>query len=470
MNQLSEPVKLAASTERLGTDPLAKLLLRLSLPSIISMVTISLYNLVDAFWVAKLGYQAVAVLTVMMPFFILCMSIGVGIGIGVNALSSRHFGERQVEYANRATGQTFFLCLLMGLILMLVTNVFPRQILLICGSTADLLVMGEQYLRIFGFGMPLFLFGAVSRNIFQASGEAVKPMLFIILSQVANIILDPLFIFGLGPFPEMGVAGAALATAIASGLGSLLALWYILSGRTAYRLRIHHLTPSPRIIKSIGRVGLPSMLMELTGGVGFAVFNHVAAGYGSVVLAATGIAGRIADLAFMPIIGMAHGLLPIIGFSLGARHWNRLWGSARLAVIWLTILMLSSTLILELFTPQIVSFFNTDPALLKVAVPGMRIFCSTLVLYGPLVIFTTTLQGLSKGTTAMFLSLCHQFLFFIPGLFILSSWWGLNGVWVSMPVSDILGATIASLLIYREYRLQKKSEHWKASFQTAMMK
>ncbi|HSW57801.1 MAG TPA: MATE family efflux transporter [Dehalococcoidales bacterium] len=458
---LSENAKLSATTARLGTDPLPKLLLRLSLPSIVSMIVISLYNLVDAIWLGQLGYQAIAVVTVFMPFFIVCMAIGVGIGIGVNALSSRNFGAQDPEGANRATGQAFFLCMIMGFVLMLVANLFPREILLICGSTEDLLEMGEQYLRIFGFGLPFFLFVAVSRNIFMASGEAIKPMFFIIFAQVANIILDPLFIFGLGPFPEMGVAGAAMATALASGLGAMLALWYILSGRTPYRLRFHHLKPSAKTILAISRVGLPSMLMELTGGVGFAVFNHVAAVYGSVVLAATGIAGRIADLAFMPIFGMAHGVLPIIGFSLGARHWTRLWGTARLAILWLSILMFFSTLILEIFAPQIIRIFNTDPALLEVAIPGMRIFCSTLILYGPLVIFITTFQGLSKGTLAMFVSLCHQFLFFIPGLLLFPLLWNLTGVWIAMPVSDFLGASLASWLMYREYRRQKNRDYWK---------
>ena len=425
------------------------------------MVTISLYNLVNTFWVAKLGYQAVAALTSVMPFFILCMAIGVGTGIGVTSLSSRRFGERNVEEANRITGQTFFLCLILGLLLLFVTNAFPRQILTICGATPDVMDMGSQYLRVFGFAMPLFLFGSISRNIFQASGDAIRPMIFIIIAQVINAVLDPFFIFGWGPFPEMGVAGAALATGIASGFGSILALFYIFGGRTSYHIRIHHFRPDIRSIAAIYKVGLPSLLMELTGGVGFAVFNHVASNYGSIVLAATGITGRIADLAFMPIIGMAHGVLPIIGFSLGAKDWHRLWGAARLAIIWLTILMLASTIVLEVFTVQIVKLFNSNPALLEVGVPGMRIFCSTLILYGPLVIFTTTLQGLSKGTTAMILSLCHQFLFFIPLLFILSNWWGLTGVWVSMPVSDILGATVSCLLIYREYRIQKKSEYWK---------
>jgi putative MATE family efflux protein len=454
---LADSHRFQKTTERLGTDPLGKLLFRLSLPSIISMVAISLYNLVNTFWVAKLGYQPVAALTSVMPFMIVCMAIGVGTGIGVNALSSRRFGEGQKEEANRATGQTFFLCVIMGIILILVTNIFPRQILMISGATPDILDLGESYLRIIGFGMPMYLFSIISRNIFQASGDAVRPMIFILVAQLINATLDPFLIFGWGFFPAMGVRGAALATDIASGFGASLALWYLFSGKTVYRLHSHHFLPHLKTIGGIARVGVPSLLMEVTGGVGFAVFNHVASQYGSIVLAATGIAGRITDLAFMPVVGMAHGLLPIVGFSLGARLWGRLWGAVKLASVWLVLLMLIATIFLEVFTTQVVSLFNSDPALLAVAVPGMRIFCSTIPIIGPLVIFFTTFQGLSKGLISMLLSLCHQFLFFVPGLLIFSHWWGLNGVWISMPVSDILGTTVASLWIFHEYRSRRKS-------------
>ena len=236
------------------------------------MVTISLYSLVNTFWVAKLGYQAVAALTVTLPFFILATAIGVGTGIGVNALSSRKFGERNVEAANQATGQTFFLCLALGVIFILATNLFPQQILIICGATEDIMDLGEQYLRMLGFAIPLFLFGTISRNIFQASGDAIRPMIFILMAQVINAALDPFFIFGWGVFPEMGVAGAALATAIASGFSAILAIWYILSGRTAYQIRFRHCIPKFSTIGSIYRVGLPSMFMEMTESVGFALF------------------------------------------------------------------------------------------------------------------------------------------------------------------------------------------------------
>ena len=424
------------------------------------MLAISLYNLVNTFWVARLGYQAVAAVTVVMPFFIFCIAIGVGTGVGVNALASRRFGEKNAEGANQVAGQTVFLSILLGIIFLLVTNLFPRQILRLAGATADVMDLGEDYLRVFGLGMPLFFFTIMTRNVFQASGDAIRPMIFSLTAQVINAVLDPLFIFGLAFFPRMGVGGAALGTVIANAANAGLAVWYVMSSRSAYRIRFHHTLPHPANILGIYRVGLPSAMIEMTESIIFALFNHVVAGFGSVALAAVGIAGRISDLAFMPVIGTAHGLLPIVGFSLGAKLWSRLWGAVRQALVGLVIFMAIATALLEVFTRPLVTIFTRDPELVAITVPGMRIFLSTLTLVGPAVVFITTFQGLSKAKEAMLLSLARQCLVFVPAVFILPRFLGIYGVWLSLPISDIAAVTISGLWILHEYRLQKKDPAW----------
>ena len=424
------------------------------------MIAVSLYNLVNTFWVARLGYQAVAAVTVVMPFFIFCIAIGVGTGVGVNALASRRFGEGNVQEANRIAGQTVFLSLLLGIAFLLITNLIPRQVLLLTGATPDVLDLGEAYLRVFGFGMPFFFFTIMTRNVFQASGDAIRPMIFSVSAQVINAALDPLFIFGLAFFPKMGIAGAALGTVVANCVSAGLSVWYVMSSRSAYRIRLRHTLPHTATILGIYRVGLPSAMMDMTESVVFALFNHVLAGFGSVALAAVGIAGRISDLAFMPVIGTAHGLLPIVGFSLGAKLWSRLWGAVRQASVALMVLMAAATIFLEIFTRQLIGLFTRDPELIEIAVPGMRIFLSTLVLVGPTVVFITTFQGLSKAKEAFLLSLARQSLVFIPALFILPRILGITGVWISLPLSDITAVTVSGLWMLREYRRQKKAPEW----------
>ena len=369
------------------------------------MITLTLYNLVDTFWVSKLGYQAIAALTIVLPYHVLIMAIGVGIGAGIGALTSRRFGERNIEATNHAAGQIFSLAAFYGVIFLIAAVFFSEPILTMIGATPDIMDFATQYLVILGFGTPFMFFLLMGSSLLRGSGDAVRPMIFIIIAQVANIILDPLLIFGLGPFPEMGIRGAALGTVLGQLLGAGLIFFYIVSGKSAYRVKLMHLKPSLSIQRDIYRVGFPSMIMLITESVCFALFNIVLSAFGSLALAAIGITIRIADLAFMPIFGVSQGLLPIIGFNFGARLWNRLWRAIKLASGGLALFMGIALLVLEIFASNLIGIFSDDPELMAIAVPAMRIVLSTLVIVGPTLLFVTTFQGLSKGKEALILSL-----------------------------------------------------------------
>jgi putative MATE family efflux protein len=455
-----KPDELQETTARLGTERVSKLLLRLSAPSIASMVTISLYHLADTFWLGQLSYQAIAAVTVTFPFYIAVVAISVGTGVGANALASRRFGERNIEATNQVAGQIFPLTAIFSVVFIIAIVFFSKQLAALLGAPPQIVDMTAEYLVFFGWGTPFILFRLMSRNIFLAAGDAIKPMIFTVIGAVVNVILDPFFIFGWGPFPEMGIGGAGLATTISGGIAAALSYYYLVGGRSVYRLKLHHLRPNLSIMAQIYRVGLPSILMELTETIIFIIFNRIVAGFGSITLAALGIGIRIADLAFMPIVGVAHGLLPIVGFCLGARLWERLWSAVRQASLALVALLGVATILLEIFTPQVIAIFNNDPELLAIAVPGMRIFISTLILIGPAIMFITTFQGLSKGWTATALSLVRELAFFIPAVLILPRFMGLNGVWLSMPIADVCGTAIAGFWLYREYQLQKRSGIW----------
>ncbi len=448
------------TTARLGTDPLRKLIFRLSIPGMISMVSITLYNLVDSFWVARLSTQALAALTATLPYFILAAAVGYGTGTGLNVLVARKFGEKDTEAANHAAGQIFFLSVGIGMLFLLPCVLLTKPILILCGATPDILDLGVSYLFVVGFFMPFYTFQIIARNMFQASGDAIHPMIFTLFGQLLNVVLDPLLIFGWGFFPKMGITGAAVATVISSACGAGLAIIYINSKRSTFKLKLQHLQPNFRTIKEIYRIGMPAMLMQTTESLIFILFNRAVSGFGSVALAAMGIAARISDLAFIPIIGMANGILPIIGFSYGAKLWKRLWDTVKLASFWLAGLMAAVTISMEIFTPQIVGFFNKDPELIKVAVPGMRIFLSTNVILAPTIVFIVTFQGLNKGKDVLVLSLARQLAFFLPALFILPRFFGIIGVWLSWPVADIGGFITSVFWLWYEYRRQKKSGLW----------
>ena len=444
----------------MGYAPLGRLLLSLSLPAMASMITMALYNIVDTFWVARLGYQAIAALTIVLPYHILVIAISVGTGTGINALASRRFGERNIKATNHVAGQVFPLAGFFGVIFLMAAVFFAEPILTVCGATPDIMDYATQYLTVLGFGMPFIFFMIIASNLLRGSGDAVRPMVFMITASVVNIILDPFLIFGIGPFPEMGVRGAALATVIAQLLGAGLIFFYIVARKSAYQVKLAHLRPSLSILRDIYRVGFPSMIMQVMESVVFALFNYVLSAFGSLALAAVGITIRIVDLAFMPMFGVSQGLLPIVGFSFGARLRERLWRAVKLASVGLALLMGMALVVLEIFAPQLIAIFNDDPELMAIAVPAMRIFLSTLIIVGPSILFITTFQGLSKGKEALILSLVRQFIFFVPLLFLLRQIWGINGVWLSWPISDILAFLVSGLWLFREYRLQQRAGAW----------
>ena len=452
--------ELHETTARLGTEQLSKLFLRLSAPSMVGMMAMSLYILADTFWLGRVSYEAIAAITITFPFYGMIFAIALGSGIGANALASRRFGERNIEATNHVAGQIFPLTAIFGIIFIIPSVFFARQLAALLGAPPQIVDLAAEYLVYFGWGIPFILFRVMARNVFHASGDTIKPMIFIVVGSVFNAVLDPFLIFGWGPFPEMGIGGAALATTIAGGLTAAIGCYYLLGNKSVYRFKLHHFKPDLSVIVQIYRVGLPEVLMDLTESVVFLVFNQVVAGFGSVALAGVGIAFRIADIAFVPIVGLAHALLPIIGFCLGARLWGRLWAAVRQGAVASALILAVITVFLEIFAPQVIGIFNKSPELLAIAVPGMRIFVSALILIGPAIIFVITFQGLSKGWTAICLSLVRQLGLLLPAILILPRLMGMNGAWVSLPISDVGGAIVAGLWLYREYRLQKRSGIW----------
>jgi putative MATE family efflux protein len=439
-------------TERLGTAPLGKLLVALSLPGIASSVSTSLYNIVDTFWVARLGHEAIAALTIVFPYQILFYAIGGGTGIGISALVSRRFGENNPDAANRVAGQIFCLSAFWGLLFLAASVFFSESILRAIGATPDIMEYSRQYLVITSCGAPLIILAMLTGSLIRGSGDAMKPMIIMIASTVVNIVLDPLMIMGIGPFPEMGVRGAAWATVIAQFCAVLLGLYYFFTHRTAFHIKAAHLKPDTGILRGIYRVGAPSSILQVTESLAFMLFNTVVSTFGSISIAAVGLGMRVSDFAFMPILGVSHGLLPIVGFCFGAQYFKRLWRAVKLASAGITALLVVLTAIIEIFTPQIVGIFTKDAALISITVTMMRIMMSTMVFVGLNIMLITAFQGLSKGKTALVLSLIRQFIVFVPLMYLFRFLFGLTGVWWSGPASDTIGFIVSLIFIFREHK------------------
>ncbi|HOD37071.1 MAG TPA: MATE family efflux transporter [Syntrophales bacterium] len=428
----------------LGEGPVGPLLLKMSLPSIASLMVMAFYNLLDAFWLAKIGPDAVAALTISFPVQILFAAIGVGTGVGAASFASRMFGAGEEEKAQKSCGQAVFLSLTLGFLTILAGLFYTAPILRAFGATEEILPLCVTYMRTYVLIAPFLFFLMMANNLFRAGGNPKLSMVVVIITSILGSVLDPLLIFGWGPFPEMGIRGAAAAAVISYLLTSILSLYFLLTGHSHYRLRWAYTLPDVKMIGGIYRVGFPALVMNVGISIVMTIFNHVLAGFGPNALAALGLLFRINGLVIWVIFGIGHGVLPMVGFNYGACRFSRLRETVATGVRWAALFGGASCLIMEIFARPIISFMTDDPALVAVAVPAMRIYVLVQILAGPTIVWINMFNGLGKGFTAMFFLFIRDFLFLIPFLYLLPGLWGLNGVWASLPISNI----IAFALIY----------------------
>jgi len=439
-------------TQRLGTDPVGRLLLNLGVPGMLSMFIMALYNVINTFWVAQLGPSAIAATTVVTPYQLLILAIGVGSGAGFGSIISRRFGEGQPEAANRIAGQIFPLTLGFGLLFWIGTTFFPNALLGLMGTPADIRELSRSYLFILGFGVFFTLFSMMANSILRGSGNTLLPMFFLGLGALLNIILDPFLIYGLGPFPAWGVNGAAAASVISQLISAAVNGWYLLSRRSGFQIRRISLKLEPRALADIYHVGLPAFIMQFTASLLMVVFNHALAGFGSAAIVANGLVFRTTGLIMMPIAGISQGLLPLVGYNLGARQPQRLWRAVRLAALGSAAVVGAGYLLLQLFPTVWIRLFTRDSIFLPEAVQALRLATLALPLVAPQFMWVTTFQGLGKGGTAMFISLTRQGLFLLPLLLIMPHFFGLPGVWISVPLADALAFFLTAFWIWRESR------------------
>ncbi|MCD4813330.1 MATE family efflux transporter [bacterium] len=444
-------------TQKLGHAPVGRLLFQLGIPGMISMFIMTLYNITDTFWVAKLGPDAIAALTVIFPYQMLLVAIGVGSGAGFSSLIARRFGEGKHEETNHIAGQVFPLTVIFGLLFALVTTFFPRPFLNLLGATSDIFPLAYNYLFFIGFGAGFTFFSMMSNNIFRGSGNTLAPMIFMAVGAILNILLDPFFIFGLAFFPAWGVKGAAVATLISQGCAASLSLFYLLCC-SGYRFRLAYLIPHKTILLNIYQVGFPTFIMQTVGSIVMTIANHILGGFGAHAIAANGLVFRLMGLIVMPIAGLAQGLMPIVGYNYGAKKIPRLWRAVKIASISSFAIIGVGYLFLQLFPAFWISLFTRDESFLPLATHAARVATCMLPLMGPPFMWITTFQGLGKGRAAMLISLSRQLIFLLPCILILPRIWGLNGLWISIPVSDLLAFIIAGLWVRKEYQFQIKTE------------
>ncbi len=404
----------------------------------IAMVAMSLYNFIDTFWLARLSSHALAALTICFPIQMIFAAIGIGTGVGAGSFSARMFGAGNLFRAKQAAGHIFTLSLFFGLVMIMVILIFHDYILRFFGASAEIMPLCRDYLIIVAFSSPFLFFSMMSNNLLRAEGRPLLSMWVVLISSIISAILDPLLIFGIGPFPAMGIKGAALASVIAQFVASIFSVYFMLLKTSIYDLKWQYLIPNINIIKSIYSTGFPSIVINMIVSLVLVIYNHTLSQFGSLAIASLGICFRVNGLVTMILFGIGFGLMPIVGYSEGARLYGRLKESVVVALKLAIAIAVVSSVILEIYAESIVGIFSNDPALTAIATTALRLYVSVLIFMAPTLIFINMFMGLGKGNLAMVLLFFRDVLLLIPLLIVFSSRFGLFGAWLALPLANII--------------------------------
>jgi putative MATE family efflux protein len=430
-------------------------MVRMSIPGMVGMIIMSVHNIVDTLWVSGLpdGTEAVAALTVMFPVQMIAGAVGMGIAMGLTSLVSRRLGEDRRRQAQRGAGNGIALAAGFGIVLTLLAITASEPAVKLFGATPEIVDRAAGYLRYVGLAFPFFMVGLALDGLYRGGGNIITPMCLMGLSALLNAGLDPLLIYGLGPFPRLALDGAAIATAISQVTAASVSLVYLRSGRAGFHLIRSDFRPDLAIIKDIGQVGAPATAMNSLRSVVASVFNWVLGGFGPAAIAAHGLSLRVMMLVISCLGGGVHqALMPIVGYNFGGRNYRRMWDAYKIAAVWTSAggLLIGGAVIW--YAEPILAPFAKEPELLELSVISLRLKMSTFFLVEPQMMALFALEGMGFGGRAMVLTLSRGVILVIPALFLLSAWLGVTGAFMAQPVADVLSLFIAGAVLWRVYR------------------
>ena len=440
----------------LGEQKIGRLLLSLSLPATIGMLVQAMYNFVDTIFVGRgVGSMGIAGISISLPVQIFVMAFAQMFGIGGASVISRALGEKNHEKAKRAAGNVMAFSIAFGLAMTLLGYFFLDRLLIMLGASEAITPYAREYLGIILFGSVFFSFGMAMNHVVRAEGKPKIAMAAMLISAVLNIILDPIFIFSL----NMGIWGAALATVLSQAATSIYVLFYFLSGKSLLRVSLRSLIPEWKIMRETVSVGLSAFSRQVAGSLLAVVLNNSLVFYGGdIAVAVYGVINRLLMVFIMPMFGVNQGFLPIVGYNYGARKMRRARESVKLASTVTTLIALFSAIIMFLFARQLISIFTDETELIEPAIFALRIVILSIPTIGVQVIASGMFQALGKAVPALFLSLLRQIIILIPLILVVPRFLGIDGIWISFPLADLISFAISVVFYLRELKIFRSSE------------
>ncbi|MDO5018564.1 MAG: MATE family efflux transporter [Lagierella massiliensis] len=438
----------------MGTEDIKKLLFKFSVPAIIGMLVNALYNVIDKIFLGQVSSLAIAGVHLTYPVSLIIMAFSMLIGMGGNSLSSIRMGQGRIKESEKILGQSFVLQIVFSIVITLVLLLYPEQILSKLGSSSKLLPIAVEYLSIIAIGIPFQLIGFGLNFFIRGEGSPSTAMGTMLIGAITNIILDYVFVILLG----FGVKGAALATIIGQLLSMIWVLVFFFGERTSIKLKKENLKFRSELIKEILSLGLAPFGMQLAASLVITIFNLQIKNFGNdQAMSAMGIMQSISTLAFMPVFGLNQGSQPIIGYNYGAKKYARVKEAFKLATIVATIYLTLTYLAMMLIPEVLIKAFIMNAKDIDKVMPGavacLRLSSLANPILGFQIISANYFQATGKAVRGVILSLSRQLIILLPVLLIVPRFLGLNGVWLTYPISDVLSFILTYIFMRKELKV-----------------
>lgn len=439
---------------KMGVQPIKKLLLTMSIPMMLSMLVQALYNVVDSVFVSRISDvndYALRAVSLAFPVQSLMFSFAGGTAVGINAFISKSLGEKAFKRANDTAANGIFLEVMSFVVFFFVGLLFSRPFFQSQSPIPEVQEYGVTYLSICCMaGLGMFMQFTFDRML-QSTGKTHFSMYTQLGGAITNLIFDPLLIFGLGPFPKMGVAGAAIATVMGQWVAGGLAIFFQVKFNREVLISFKGFKPQKELIKRIYAVGAPSIVMMSIGSVMTYGLNLILAAFGAAQTV-FGIYFKLQSFIFMPVFGLNNGMVPIIAYNFGAGKKDRVLETLKTAIAYAMVIMLLGIAAMQIFPDKLIGFFNPTPELMAQGVPALRTICLSFLFAGYCIITGSMFQALGNGTYSMIVSIARQLIVLLPAAYLLSLSGNVDLIWWAFPLAEFMSVAMTSFFLIRIYR------------------
>ena len=441
----------------LKEENIDKALFKLGIPMVISLLVAALYNVVDTYFVSGLGKEAVAAVSVAFPIQLIFLGIGLTFGAGAGSYISRLLGGNNKKEASIVATVALISSAILGIITAIALFCYLEGVLKFMGAIPSIMEISKSYTGIFIVGGILGTVNVTLGNLAVAQGAAKISLKAMIVGSISNMILDPIFIFGL----NLGVRGAAIATLIARVITSLMYLIYFIGDKNLIEIKLPNFKPTFAIYKEVLKIGISMLILQILQTISISKISYAASFYGEEAIAAMGIVLRIVTLGTNVVFGYMKGLQPLAGFNYGAKNYERVREAIKASIKWTNVFCVLWTAIVYIFAPSILSIFGTDENVLNIAMPALRAALIMFITFGFQFTYSTLYLSTGKALGGVFLNSLRQGIVFIPIILLLPKFMGLNGVIYAQTISDLITTIITipfAISIHKKLRLAIKND------------